>query len=137
MVTLENRKTTILGGTSGIGLATGALLTERGAEVTVGSRNEGHLDQARPSLPEGARAVRVDATDRGSLREFFDEVGPIDDLVDTFAGKPVAQLQAIAMALPTLDEHGSVTFVSAASAQSALPGISGAVLPCDGWLRLT
>jgi hypothetical protein len=102
MVTLENRKTTILGGTSGIGLATGALLT-----------------------------------DRGSLREFFDEVGPIDDLVDTFAGKPVAQLQAIAMALPTLDEHGSVTFVSAASAQSALPGISGAVLPCDGWLRLT
>lgn len=46
------------------------------------------------------------------------------DLVDAFAGKPVAHLQAVAFALPTLQERGSVTLVSAGSAQAALPGTS-------------
>jgi NAD(P)-dependent dehydrogenase (short-subunit alcohol dehydrogenase family) len=34
----------------------------------------------------------------------------------------VAHLQAVAMALPTLADRGSVTLVSAGSAQSAIPG---------------
>jgi NAD(P)-dependent dehydrogenase (short-subunit alcohol dehydrogenase family) len=89
------------------------------------------------------RATNVDANDPASLRGFFDETGPIDDLVvtvtrrggagpaaalgdedleDAFAGKPVAHLRAVAGAMPTLDERGSVTLVSAGSAQSALPG---------------
>jgi len=89
------------------------------------------------------RAVTVDAEDVASLRGFFAETGPIDDLVVTvtgrggagpasglaeadllgaFAGKTVAHLRAVALALPTLAASGSITLVTAGSARSALPG---------------
>jgi NAD(P)-dependent dehydrogenase (short-subunit alcohol dehydrogenase family) len=145
MLNLESRTTAILGGTSGIGLATAEMLADRGATVVVGSRGHDHRKAAAESLPERASAIEVDATDRESLREFFDAAGPIDDLVvtvtrrggagpatalaeqdllDGFAGKPVAHLQAVATALPHLAERGSVTLVGAGSAQSSLPGTS-------------
>jgi NAD(P)-dependent dehydrogenase (short-subunit alcohol dehydrogenase family) len=46
-------------------------------------------------------------------------------LLEAFAGKTTAHLEAVALALPTLSDHGSVTLVSAGSAQSALPGTAG------------
>ena len=145
MVSLTGRKTAILGGTSGIGLETARLLAERGAEVTIGGRDGRKLAEAQKRIGDGVKAIPVDATDRGDLKGFFEEAGPIDDLVvtvtrrggagpadnlaeqdleDAFAGKPAAHLRAVAHALPTLDEHGSVTLVGAGSAQSALPGTS-------------
>jgi NAD(P)-dependent dehydrogenase (short-subunit alcohol dehydrogenase family) len=143
LVTLQSRRTAILGGTSGIGLSTARLLAERGADVTVGGRDERRLEEAKAQIENGARTIQVDATDHDSLREFFESAGPIDDLVitvtrrggagpvealadkdmaDAFVGKPSAHLQAVAASLPTLDARGSVTLVSAGSAQSALPG---------------
>src|SRR3954447_24882561 len=83
MVNFEDRKAAIVGGTSGIGLETARLLSERGAKVTVGSRDEGHLEEAQATLDGGARAIPVDATERDSLRRFFEAAGPIDDLVVT------------------------------------------------------
>jgi NAD(P)-dependent dehydrogenase (short-subunit alcohol dehydrogenase family) len=143
MVDLNNRKVAIIGGTSGIGLATAQRLAERGADVTVGSRDDRHHAHARATIGDRARTVNVDATDAVSLGAFFEDAGPIDDLVvtvtrrggaapateladlnleDAFAGKPAAHLRAVAQALPSLDERGSVTLVGAGSAQSALPG---------------
>jgi NAD(P)-dependent dehydrogenase (short-subunit alcohol dehydrogenase family) len=143
MVALQERRTVVLGGTSGIGLATARLLAEQKATVTIGGRDERRLAEARAVLGNETQAIPVDATDGESLRSFYDEAGPIDDLVvtatrrggagpaaqlaerdlvDAFAGKPVAHLQAVALALPTLGERGSVTLVSAGSAQAALPG---------------
>jgi NAD(P)-dependent dehydrogenase (short-subunit alcohol dehydrogenase family) len=145
-MTHQNRNAVVLGGSSGIGLATAELLAQRGMQVTIGGRGERRLADASASLPPGAQAIQVDATDVASLRHFYDQAGPIDDLivtvtrrggagpaaalaeqdlVDAFAGKPVAHLRAIALALPTLAERGSITLVSAGSAQSALPGTAG------------
>ena len=143
MQALEGHSTAIIGGTGGIGQATAGLLASRGARVTIGGRDKARLAQTAQSLPGDAKTIQVDATDRASLSDFYEQAGPIDDviitvtrrggagpasalaeqdLVDSFAGKPVAQLQAVAMALPTLADNGSVTLVSAGSAQSAIPG---------------
>lgn len=143
MRALENRNTAIIGGTGGIGRATAARLVKRGARVTIGGRDRQRLSETAESLPDGVRTIEVDATDRASLHQFYEQTGPIDDLViavtrrggagpasslaqqdlvDSFTGKSVAHLQAVAMALPTLADRGSVTLISAGSAGSAIPG---------------
>jgi NAD(P)-dependent dehydrogenase (short-subunit alcohol dehydrogenase family) len=143
---MTDRHVAVLGASTGIGLATARLLADRGAQLTIGSRDQGRLDAAVERLDNLARAVVVDAEDVGSLRAFFAEAGPISDLVVTvtrrggagpveqlaesdllgaFAGKTVAHLLAVAVALPTLAPHGSITLVTAASAQSAMPGTVG------------
>jgi NAD(P)-dependent dehydrogenase (short-subunit alcohol dehydrogenase family) len=144
--TMENRHVAVLGGSAGIGLETARLLALRRARVTIGARNRDRLDAAVNEIGEQAHAVQVDAERRSSMREFFDEAGPITDLVVTvtrrggagpvtelaeadligaFAGKTVPHLQAVALAVPHLAEQGSITLVTAGSAQSALPGTAG------------
>jgi NAD(P)-dependent dehydrogenase (short-subunit alcohol dehydrogenase family) len=144
--TTQPRRLAVLGGSAGIGLAVARRLAGTGARVTLGGRDRRRLDDACTSVGDAATGIVVDAEDPSSLRAFFAEAGPIDDLVVTvtrrggagpaaeladadlvgaFAGKPVAHLRAIAMALPTLSEQGSITLVTAGSAQSALPGTVG------------
>jgi NAD(P)-dependent dehydrogenase (short-subunit alcohol dehydrogenase family) len=145
-INLARRHVAVIGGGTGIGLATAALLLARGAHVTIGGRNQERLAAAVGQLGGQVQAVAVDAEDVTSLRRFYVEVGPFDDLVVTvtrrggagpaaglaeadllgaFAGKTVAHLHAIALALPTLATDGSITLVTAASAQAALPGTAG------------
>jgi NAD(P)-dependent dehydrogenase (short-subunit alcohol dehydrogenase family) len=143
---MNNRHVAVLGGSTGIGLETARLLAAQGAGVTIGGRDAGRLDAAVKQLGDQARAVPVDATRVDSLQQFFTQAGPITDLVITvtrrggagpaagltqadlpgaFAGKTIAHLQAVALALPTLSPDGSITLVTAGSAQSALPGTAG------------
>jgi NAD(P)-dependent dehydrogenase (short-subunit alcohol dehydrogenase family) len=143
---LAGRHVAVVGGSRGIGFATAGLLAQRGARVTLGGRDAGRLEQARASIAGEAQAIAVDAADRESLRRFYVEAGPVDDVVITvtgrggagpaaalgeqdllaaFAGKTVAQLHAVALALPTLAQRGSITLVTAGSAQASLPGTAG------------
>lgn len=140
---MGNRHVAVIGGSAGIGLETARLLTGRGARVTIGGRDTGRVDAAVKELGGQARGVAVDAGQADSLREFFAQAGPVTDLVITvtrrggtgpasgladadlpgaFAGKTIAHLQAVALALPTLSPDGSVTLVTAGTAQSAMPG---------------
>ncbi len=143
MTAAEPRRVAIIGGGSGIGLATAHLLDSRGALVTIGGRDPERLAGARARLGAAARASSVDAGDPASLQRFFAQAGPLDDLVLTvtgrggagpaaalaeqdlagaFAGKTIAQLRAVALALPHLTARASITLVTAGSAQAALPG---------------
>jgi NAD(P)-dependent dehydrogenase (short-subunit alcohol dehydrogenase family) len=143
---IDGRHVAVIGGSTGIGLATTRLLALAGARVTIGARNQYRLTAAAGELGSHVRPVPVDAEDVASLRGFFAETGPIDDLVVTvtrrggagpasdlaeadllgaFSGKTVAHLRAVALALPTLAARGSITLVTAGSAQSALPGTAG------------
>jgi NAD(P)-dependent dehydrogenase (short-subunit alcohol dehydrogenase family) len=143
---LNSRHVAILGGTAGIGLATAQLLAGRGARITIGGRDRDRLEAARAALPGEVLAVAVDATDPESLRSFYEQAGAITDVVVTvtrrggagpasglveqdllgaFEGKAVAHLRAVALALPALAADGSITLVTAGSAQSALPGTAG------------
>jgi NAD(P)-dependent dehydrogenase (short-subunit alcohol dehydrogenase family) len=143
---MRERHVAVLGGSGGIGLETARLLVEKKAQVTIGGRSRDRLDAAVKRLDGQATAVAVDAEHVDSLREFFAQAGPITDLVITvtrrggagpadqlaeadllgaFAGKSVAHLRAVALALSTLSANGSITLVTAGSAQSALPGTAG------------
>lgn len=146
MTPLADRHIVVIGGSAGIGLATARLLLERGARVTIAGRDSNRLARAGADLGGAVEAGSVDASDADSLRGFYAGLGRIDDLVltvtgrggagpaamlaeagllEAFAGKTVAQLQAVALALPTLEVTGSVTLVTAGSAQGALPGTAG------------
>jgi NAD(P)-dependent dehydrogenase (short-subunit alcohol dehydrogenase family) len=77
----------IIGGSSGIGLATGRLARAEGAEVVLTGRDADRLAQAGRDL--GALATEAfDATDAALLERFFDRlVQPVDHVLVT-AGSP-------------------------------------------------
>lgn len=84
---LEGRVAIITGGSRGIGLATAALLAERGASVVLTSRDPAAADQAAGTIP-GGRAIGVgaDVRDEDAARACVDltleRFGAVDILVN-------------------------------------------------------
>jgi NAD(P)-dependent dehydrogenase (short-subunit alcohol dehydrogenase family) len=127
----------VMGGTSGIGLATAEQLTSAGISVTVTGR-----DPARLAAVEGSftGVERLDSTDRDAVAAFFKRLGPfghlvlafspgaaglgpvreisLDDFETAFTSKLFAYIHAIREAQAT----ETITMISAASARAALPG---------------
>jgi NAD(P)-dependent dehydrogenase (short-subunit alcohol dehydrogenase family) len=129
----------VVGGTSGIGLATARLLRQRGVTVHVVGRSE------RPVDPE-LIPHRADGGDPGQIAAVVDKIGSIDWLVvalsgaegagpiadldlatlrRAFDGKFWAHLTTIRAALPHLAPTGSITLIGAISARAAMPGTAG------------
>ncbi|BCJ35890.1 short-chain dehydrogenase [Actinocatenispora thailandica] len=137
---LEGSTVLVVGGSSGIGLATARAARAAGAEVTVTGRDEAKLRAAGDRI-----AWRVaDLHDRGSIAAAVPDrldhlvlaagdsagIGPVTglDLDSVRAGldtKVIGFLGAIQAALPALQPGGSITLVGAASARSAAPGAVG------------
>lgn len=136
----------IIGGTSGVGLATALRFSRAGAEVVIGGRDRRKLAAALEQLGAAGRGYVVDATSAPELNAFYEKAGAFTHLVlslsgakgaGTFAGldleelrqgfeaKYWAQVMAAQAALPYLAEDGSLTFVTAVSAQMANPGTAG------------
>lgn len=76
----------IMGGTSGIGLATADLLTANGLDVTVTGRDPGKLDRVRGRF---AGAEALDGTDRAAVKAFLNGFGAFEHLVLAFSPGPV------------------------------------------------
>jgi NAD(P)-dependent dehydrogenase (short-subunit alcohol dehydrogenase family) len=84
-VNLDGTRVVVVGGTSGMGLATARLAAALGAEVVAAARRP---LEAREPL-ERVRQARVDTTDEASVRALFDEVGELDHLfVSSSPGSP-------------------------------------------------
>lgn len=141
----ENSRVIIAGGSSGIGLATAALLTAEKAHVTITGRAAGRLQEAAEALPVAATAV-VDGNDRPALDQFFAAQHSIDHLVialsgakgagmfkdlslddlrEGFEGKFWPQLQTLQAALPYMRPGGSITLITAISSIAKAPGTAG------------
>ena len=86
---VEGSTMVIIGGSSGIGLATATEARRHGASVVIGGRDEEKLHAAAAEIGD-VRAVQVDAADPASLASFYASVGPFDHLVIAASGAGAA-----------------------------------------------
>jgi NAD(P)-dependent dehydrogenase (short-subunit alcohol dehydrogenase family) len=127
-VTLSGQRVVIVGGTSGMGLATVRVAAGQGAEVTAAGRRA----LAGRNAIEGVRQAEVDVTDEASVRALFDGVGTLDHLfvsaspgspgpfleqdvaaARTFMdGKLLGSWACARYAAPRMSAGGSITFVT-------------------------
>lgn len=141
----ENKKAIVVGGSSGIGLATAQQLANSKALVTVTGRDGNKLKQVQQTTA-GIQTQSVDSTNRKELDVFFKRTGSIDHLVisvsgskgmgnfaelslqdlrDGFEGKFWPQLNTIQAALPYMNANGSVVLITAISSIAQRPGTAG------------
>ncbi len=81
-MTLNGKRIVVLGGSSGIGLATAQAAVRERASVVIASSRQARVDEALATLP-GAEGHAVDLTDAAAVEGFFKRIGPFDHLVFT------------------------------------------------------
>ncbi|TCO35131.1 NAD(P)-dependent dehydrogenase (short-subunit alcohol dehydrogenase family) [Kribbella steppae] len=117
-MTLQDQRVVILGGTSGIGLATAQLAADQGATVIVASSNPESVKRALESLPSSASGKALDLTDAEAVTAFFDGLEPFDHLVFT-AGESLTLLAVASMDLARARQAFEVRYFGALGAVSA------------------
>ncbi|MDQ1130417.1 SDR family oxidoreductase [Microbacterium sp. SORGH_AS_0888] len=137
--------TLVIGGSSGIGLATAVRLAALGDIVHIAGRRAEILESATQTHPELQPHV-LDAAEARAVEELCVELGEIDRLVITLSGNkgagPLADLDldvlrsafeeklwptvtALKAALPCLGPSSSITLVGAVTARTGMPGTAG------------
>lgn len=145
MSSTEAGKALVVGGSSGIGLASAADLLKRGFQVHVVGRNADRLSGAERTVG-GIVTHQADAGSAAEIRAVASAIGPIDVLVITVSGSegmgPIADLDLAMLrrvfddkfwahlttlqgALPHLTETASITLVGAITARTAMAGTAG------------
>src|SRR3954467_15877378 len=84
----------ILGGTSGIGLATAARAAADGATVIVASSSPDRIDAALERLPASAEGYTVNVRHEDEIRDLFTRLGSFDHL--PFTAGDTLQIGAMA-----------------------------------------
>jgi NAD(P)-dependent dehydrogenase (short-subunit alcohol dehydrogenase family) len=128
MTALEGQRVVVVGGTSGMGLATVHATLAQGAEVVAAGRRP--VADRQPIA--GVHQLEVDITDEESVRALFDKVGELDHLLVTATagatgafldqdlaaarsfmdGKFFGSWACARYAAPRLADRGSITFVT-------------------------
>ncbi len=92
---LAGKKVVVVGGSSGIGLATAEMANAQGADVVIASRN---ADKAKAAAAKiGAKGLAADVTDDRSIGDLFRACGPIDHLVVSAAQLRTGPFKTVAM----------------------------------------
>ena len=142
---LEGKKAIVLGGTSGIGLATTQQLDTAGVTVVAGSRNPDHIDAAKATTSERVSYREIDVLDREGLASLFSEEAPYDFLVNCATGGERASgpfllmdldgfqgsfrklwgyTNSVRLGTEYLPEDGAIVLVSGFPARKSNPGSS-------------
>jgi NAD(P)-dependent dehydrogenase (short-subunit alcohol dehydrogenase family) len=143
-MSLQDKRVVIVGGSSGMGLATAANLAEVGAKVIIASRSQEKLEKARQSIPEPVESRVLDTRNESAVKAFFSSLGQFDHLVISasdaafgpFLEIPIATVQEFfdskfwgayrvaRYGTPFLSKDGSITFFSGAASQRGTPGLA-------------
>ena len=142
---LAGKKVIVLGGTSGIGLATTQQLDQAGATVVAGSRSTANIETAQATTSDNVSFRAIDVLDRDGLAALFKEEAPYDCLVNCATGGarasgPFLQMDldgfqgsfrklwgytnSVRLGTEYLPEDGSIVLVSGYPARKSNPGSS-------------
>ncbi len=155
---LKAQKVLIVGGSTGMGLATAKMAEKAGAKVIIAGHNEEKSQKALTELSDQARAVYVDVVQEGSIREMLTKTGKLDhifvtaapggtgdfkeaplDIQETYIyGKFWSLYLLTKLALPQMREDGSITFITGGFAQRPEKGtvlVTAAFQAVEGFAR--
>lgn len=82
-MSLEGKRVVLLGGSSGIGLATAAAAAREGASVLIVSSNQKRIDRALATLPAGTEGRTANLADEEAIQGLFEGLSGFDHLVFT------------------------------------------------------
>ena len=95
---LAGSRVLVLGGSSGIGLATAKMAADAGAKVTIASRSGEKVSAGAAHIGKGATGVALDTTDDAALEAFFVKHPEWDHIVVSVAAGKSAGLHAMTVA---------------------------------------
>ena len=139
--TLTGKRIVVIGGSSGIGLATAQAAAADGAQAIIISGNQQRIDSALTQLPPSSLGFKADMANEQSIKNVFAQIGAFDHLVYT-AGENLTlnliqetdidqartffnvrywgALTSIKYAAPYLNANGSISLISGTA--NARPG---------------
>lgn len=147
---LDNQNVVVIGGTSGIGLATAVLAKAAGANVWAASRSEDKVAACTEANP-GIEFMQVDTHDIEGLKSLFETAVTINHLVGaaTGANRTMAPFMdqtdeqfreafnkfwgysnVARQGIPFMSDNASLTFISGTPARKCNPGMSS--VSCTG-----
>jgi NAD(P)-dependent dehydrogenase (short-subunit alcohol dehydrogenase family) len=149
-MSLANSTVVILGGSSGIGLATAKAAKAEGARVVITGRSVARLESAKAELGGEIKAVALDVSDEAGTRTLFGDLEQVDHVFITAGAvaldpKLAANRESVSPALdtrfwgafyaakfaaPKMRDGGSITFMSGTTAIRPLRSASVATASC-------
>ncbi|HEY9294534.1 MAG TPA: SDR family oxidoreductase [Microlunatus sp.] len=154
---LESQRVLVVGGSTGIGLATAQAAAEAGAEVIIASSRQDNLDKALTSLPDDSRGIVADLSDPQAPQRLIEQVGELDHLVYTAGDRvdvmPISDyddararaffevrffgmLATVHAAAPKIRNGGSITLTSGSAGDRGGPGWSVGAAGCGAIFSL-
>jgi NAD(P)-dependent dehydrogenase (short-subunit alcohol dehydrogenase family) len=151
IMNLQKQRVVLLGGTSGIGLATARAAQAAGSSVVVVSSRAQSVANALATLGERAEGHAVDLTDEAAVQGLFERLGAFDHLVYTagdslqmgmlaetgidavrkaFEVRVFAAISAARCAVPHLRPGGSVVLTGGVASLRPLKGWTMAASVC-------
>lgn len=142
MISLQDKKVLVVGGSSGIGLATAKAAAAAGARVTIASRSADRLAAAVKDIGAGADSRQLDQTNDTSVEKFFSDGQEWDGIVMSAGagGRGVPSEISMDTAFAAMNgkfwgyyrvaraakitSGGSLTFISGALSNNPAPGAS-------------
>jgi NAD(P)-dependent dehydrogenase (short-subunit alcohol dehydrogenase family) len=141
---LQGKRIVIIGGSSGMGLATAKAAAAEGAQVVIASRSMEKLQRAKSEIQGTVEVFPVDIREEETVKDFFAKVGKFDHLATpgtegvkgnfleldvararkAFDSKIWGQYHAAKYGAPMIRPGGSITLMAGSYSQRPHPGVA-------------